>query len=89
MQTAATRKAIPGKTVLVVDDSPAIRKSLSELFLADGYTLKEASNGKEAIEVAEGCDPDIIILDLSMPIMDGLEAAPKLKLIRRWMKKLN
>jgi CheY-like chemotaxis protein len=82
MYTAATRKPAPRKTVLVVDDNFKIRMTLRQLFLADGYELcEEASNGKEAIEVAKECDPDLIVLDLSMPVMNGLEAAPRLKKI--------
>ena len=82
MPTSATRKAMPGKTVLIVDDSASIRNRIRELFLSEGYELcAEASNGKQALEVAEHCDPDLIVLDLAMPVMNGLEAAPKLKQI--------
>lgn len=69
------------KTVLVVDDSPLMRKMLCQLFeTEEGYDLcAEATNGREAIELAVKCRPDLIILDLSMPIMNGLEAAKELK----------
>jgi CheY-like chemotaxis protein len=71
-----------GKTILVVDDNAAIRKKLAAAFLSDGFeTCAEAENGKEAIELAEQCRPDVIILDLSMPVMNGLEAAPRLRKI--------
>jgi len=69
-----------GKTVLVVDDSPMIRKLLAAAFLSDGFkTCAEAENGKEAIEVAKQIKPDVITLDLSMPVMNGLRAAPELR----------
>jgi len=69
-----------GKTVLVVDDSPMIRKLLAAAFLSDGFkTCAEAENGKEAIEVAKQIRPDVITLDLSMPVMNGLRAAPELR----------
>lgn len=69
-----------GKTVLVVDDSATIRKMLAAAFLSDGFkTCVEAENGKEAIEAAKQIKPDVIILDLSMPVMNGLEAASKLR----------
>jgi len=69
-----------GKTVLVVDDSPFLRKAIENAFLSDGFKICiEAENGQEGIEVAKKCQPDLIILDLSMPVMNGLEAAPVLR----------
>lgn len=69
-----------GKTVLVADDSAAIRKMLAAAFLSDGFqTCVEARNGKEAIDVATQSQPDLIVLDLSMPVMNGLQAAPQLR----------
>jgi CheY-like chemotaxis protein len=69
-----------GKTILVVDDNAPIRKKLAAAFLSDGVkTCAEAENGKEAIELAERIKPDVIILDLAMPVMNGLEAAPRLR----------
>jgi CheY-like chemotaxis protein len=69
-----------GKTVLVVDDNAAIRKMLATAFLSDGFkTCIEAENGKEAIDVAKQNTPDIIVLDLSMPVMNGLQSAPELR----------
>jgi two-component system, chemotaxis family, chemotaxis protein CheY len=69
-----------GKTVLVVDDSVFLRKAIEKAFLSDGFkTCVEAENGGEAIEVAKKCQPDLIILDLSMPVMNGLQAAPILR----------
>jgi CheY-like chemotaxis protein len=69
-----------GKTVLVVDDNPTIRRMLSAAFLSDGFkTCVEAENGQEGIDAAKRVRPDVIILDLSMPVMNGLEAAPELR----------
>lgn len=71
-----------GKTVLIVDDNPAIRRELKSLFLSDGFAIcGEAGNGKEAIDLARKLSPDLIILDLSMPVMNGLEAAPQLRVV--------
>jgi CheY-like chemotaxis protein len=69
------------KRILVVDDNPTIRKLLCHLFEADeNYEIcAEASNGKEAIPLAVEIQPDLIILDLSMPVMDGLGSARELK----------
>ena len=53
---------------------------LAAAFLSDGFkTCGEAENGQEAIGVARQISPDLIILDLSMPVMNGLEAAPQLR----------
>ena len=69
-----------GKIVLVVDDSALIRKMLGAAFLSVGFTTcGEAESGKEGIEVAKQIKPDVIILDLSMPVMNGLEAASQLR----------
>jgi CheY-like chemotaxis protein len=68
------------KTILIADDDPAIRKTLCKLFEAEeAYEIcAEASTGLEAVNRAETCRPDLIILDLSMPVMGGLSATKKL-----------
>jgi two-component system, chemotaxis family, chemotaxis protein CheY len=69
-----------GKTVLVVDDNAAVRKMIAGAFLSDGFkTCGEAENGKEGVELAKELHPDLITLDLSMPVMNGLEAATELR----------
>jgi two-component system, chemotaxis family, chemotaxis protein CheY len=74
------KKRGTGKTVLVVDDNAAIRKMLTTAFLSDGFKkCEEADNGKECIELARQIKPDLIVLDLSMPVMNGLEAATELR----------
>jgi len=71
------------KRVLVADDHPLIRKLLCQLFeREEDYDLcAEAENGQEAIELALKHRPDLIILDFVMPILNGLEAARRLKKI--------
>jgi two-component system chemotaxis response regulator CheY len=74
------KKRGAGKVVLVVDDNAAIRKMLASAFLSDGFkTCGEAENGKEAIELAKQIKPDVITLDLSMPVMNGIKAAFELR----------
>jgi DNA-binding NarL/FixJ family response regulator len=69
-----------GRTVLVVDDVPLIRKAVAKAFLSDGFAIcGEADNGRDAIDLAKKLRPDLIILDLSMPTMNGLQAAPELR----------
>jgi CheY-like chemotaxis protein len=74
-------KLVADKTALVVEDNPAIRKMMVSAFLANGVfkACAEAENGEQALKVAEEVHPDIITLDLSMPVMNGIEVAPKLR----------
>jgi len=69
------------KTVLIVDDNAFIRQALRELFKreADFDVCGEAENGKDAIKKAQELHPDLIVLDLLMPVMNGLGAARVLK----------
>jgi DNA-binding NarL/FixJ family response regulator len=69
------------RSILIVDDSPTVRHALCELFTRekDFDVCGEADNGKEAIERAKQLHPDLIVTDLSMPIMSGLEEARVLK----------
>lgn len=69
------------RSVLLVDDSVTIRKSLRTLVDAAGFICSEATNGAEALEEAGKLKPDLIVLDYSMPVMNGLEGAPLLKKI--------
>ncbi len=64
--------------ILIVDDEPGNIKILSNL-LAQDYTLSVATNGKQALEVARVQSPDIILLDMIMPEMDGIEVCQALK----------
>jgi CheY-like chemotaxis protein len=74
------KRRVLGKTALVADDTTVIRKILVAAFLSSGFeTCGEAENGKQAIEVAKRIKPDVIVLDLSMPVMNGLKAASKLR----------
>jgi DNA-binding NarL/FixJ family response regulator len=72
------------KSVLIVDDNAFICEALSELFQreADFEICGRAENGKEAIEKAQELHPDLIVLDFSMPVMNGFDAA---RVLRRLM----
>ncbi|MBA3271161.1 MAG: response regulator, partial [Acidobacteria bacterium] len=65
--------------ILVVDDDPNIRELLNQEFLEAGYRVTLAANGREAIERARQERPDLIILDVMMPEMNGFDAAAVLK----------
>ncbi|QTH63682.1 fused response regulator/phosphatase [Psychrosphaera ytuae] len=65
--------------ILVVDDQQINRTILSRSLEKEGYTVITAANGLEALEAFTHNDPDIVLLDAMMPVMDGFVAAPKLK----------
>ena len=69
------------KSIMIVDDNDAIRRNLRTLFKTNGdwYVCAEAVNGLDALQKCREFHPDFVVLDFSMPIMDGIEAAPKLK----------
>ena len=67
------------KRVLIVDDEPDVLLLLGERLSKAGYEVMKASSGKEAIELATTKDPQLIILDIAMPGMDGSEVASVLR----------
>ena len=68
------------KRVLIVDDDEGARDFVSAIMMGEGWEVLEAVNGLEAVEMAEVEHPDLIILDIMMPKMDGLEALRRLRL---------
>ena len=73
-------KNLPTK-ILIVDDEPDIIEILKYNLNNEGYNVKSANNGKKAVEKAKKFIPDIILLDVMMPEMDGIEACVELKKI--------
>ena len=67
------------KTILIVEDNEDNRLIYSQYLTHGGYRVLEATNGAEGIEVARRERPDIILMDISMPVMDGLTATRHLK----------
>jgi two-component system cell cycle response regulator DivK len=65
--------------VLVVDDYPDAREMYAEYLQFSGFDVIEAGNGVEALERAADSAPDVILMDLSLPVMDGWEATRRLK----------
>jgi two-component system, cell cycle response regulator DivK len=64
----------PKKRILIVEDFEDSRFSLSKLLQIEGYEVVEATNGAQAVELAETVKPDLILMDLSLPVVDGLSA---------------
>jgi two-component system phosphate regulon response regulator PhoB len=67
------------KKILIVDDSKEIRMLVKATLENNDYKVFEASNGEKAVELAEKYKPDIIIMDLMMPGLDGIEATRQIK----------
>ena len=66
--------------VMVVDDTDHVRTMLAEMLELDGFSVvAQAANGDEAVELAASAEPDVIVMDLKMPGIDGLETTRRIK----------
>src|SRR6056297_703144 len=66
-------------TILIVEDSPTNIQVLGRVLKNEGYELAIATDGKEGLQVAMNIRPDLILLDIMMPVMDGIESCKRLK----------
>jgi len=73
------RIAMISATILVVDDEPQIRRVLRSTLSFRGYTISEVSSGEEAVEVASKLKPDLILLDVNLPGMSGVETCREIR----------
>ncbi|PZE20098.1 response regulator [Paenibacillus xerothermodurans] len=69
------------KKLLIVDDQNGIRILLMEVFSSEGYETFQASNGKLALEIVRNVTPDLVLLDMKIPGMDGLDILKHIKSI--------
>jgi two-component system, sensor histidine kinase len=77
--TVATQQASPQMLILVVDDHEDTRGLLRYVFEAHGYQVVEATDGEEAVCLAESFRPDVIVMDSSLKHVDGLEATRRIR----------
>jgi DNA-binding NtrC family response regulator len=68
-----------GRRILVVDDDAGIRTSLSRILRSSGHDLRMASDGFEAVEIAREFHPELVLLDIRMPGIDGVETFQRLR----------
>ena len=68
-------------TLLIIDDNPALHEIMAEYLGACGYETVSAGNGREGVELYRALQPDLVLLDLRMPVMNGYEASRGIKQI--------
>jgi two-component system chemotaxis response regulator CheY len=67
--------------ILVVDDAEFLRVRISKMLSGDGHQIVEAENGARAVDVYKGEKPDLVLMDITMPEMDGLTALKQIRLV--------
>lgn len=70
---------MPDGRVLVVDDEREIRATVGEMLSLEGYEVREAANGAEALDALAAFDPHVVLLDMRMPVLDGWGFAAAVK----------
>lgn len=68
------------KKILIIEDEPGIQLSLQDEFESEGYVVYTAEDGEEGLEMAKQHGPDLIILDIMLPILDGYEVCKRLRM---------
>lgn len=66
-------------SIMIIDDEPSIRQSLSGILSDEGFDVITASNGYEALKIIDSESPDLVLLDIWMPGIDGIETLKEIK----------
>lgn len=74
----------PQTTILIVEDEASLRSALCDKFAREGFLVFDAKDGEAGLEVAAHAQPDIILLDMMMPKMDGVTMLRQLRLQNEW-----
>ena len=73
-----------GKKILIADDEPNIVTALEFLLQRNGYEVHVARNGEEALRLVEDCNPDLVLLDVMMPVRSGYEVCARMRERADW-----
>ena len=76
------------KIILIVEDNHSLLRALVDKFTMENFNVLFATNGKEGLEIAMKDEPDVILLDILMPIMDGMAVLEKLRQSNKWGKQV-
>ena len=82
----STTPSTPSSRILIVEDTPANIQVLAATLKERGYQISVATNGQQALEVVARVQPDLILLDVMMPEMDGFETCRRLKASQQWQQ---
>ena len=77
LNTTARQNTAP-RTVLVVEDEPTLATAIAQRITAEGWTARVAGDGASAVQAALQLKPDLVIMDIMLPVMDGLEATKRI-----------
>src|SRR5829696_2472108 len=83
-RSAMRVEGVMSARILIVDDTPANIQMLIGILREQGYHLSAATSGPQAIEAIERVRPDLVLMDVVMPDMDGYEACRQIKASSRW-----
>src|SRR6266513_6308335 len=72
-------RKVAQRTILVADDDASIRSLLKQILSDEGYSVVEATTGTEVVEKVKETNPDLVIMDVRIPELDGIEALSKLR----------
>jgi two-component system nitrogen regulation response regulator NtrX len=77
---------MPNETILIVDDEESVRKSLADVMRDEGYDVVTAGSGTEGVDLLAEAQPSLALLDIAMPVMDGIETLKRFKELRPEMQ---
>jgi DNA-binding response OmpR family regulator len=69
---------MPAKKILVVDDEPEVRQLMEQFLTGKGFDVRVAENGREGLAALDSFTPDVVLLDMHMPELDGIETLKQL-----------
>jgi two-component system, NarL family, nitrate/nitrite response regulator NarL len=78
---AKVRFDMKAKTILLVDDHALVRRGIRSMIDGNYMICGEAENGREAIDMAQALKPDLILMDVSMPVIGGIEATRQIRVL--------